>query len=295
MAKEVWGTFSVKDHCDPDAFIAEVMLYDRLVVPIPTDSVQRTHWSENRWDPDLLDKLLEILGERALPIPWTKQREENWRQRFDAEKSLAAEWAFAATRSELIAGLPSNVTGVQVVTNFPTINEMERELRIKPIEATADILSHRSVMAILGSEFLVPENGRLSHEDRLKQAVELSSDVSAGRKRAAFWRWQRDFFADYGGIINQATINAAIEEMNDLLEEQKASIRRQRIKTVVQFSFMAGSVVLGVCDSPLTQYVIGGAFASVGQFMAEYLPSAHRDQPSPVSLVHDARKHFGWT
>ena len=33
MGKQVWGTFSVKDHCDPGAFVAEVMLYDRLVIP----------------------------------------------------------------------------------------------------------------------------------------------------------------------------------------------------------------------------------------------------------------------
>jgi len=31
MSKQVWGTFSVKDHCDPNAFVAEVMLYDLVV------------------------------------------------------------------------------------------------------------------------------------------------------------------------------------------------------------------------------------------------------------------------
>jgi hypothetical protein len=31
---ELWATFSVKDHCQPGAFIAEALLYDRLVLPV---------------------------------------------------------------------------------------------------------------------------------------------------------------------------------------------------------------------------------------------------------------------
>jgi hypothetical protein len=32
---ELWGTFSVKDHLRERAFVAEVLLYDRLVIPRP--------------------------------------------------------------------------------------------------------------------------------------------------------------------------------------------------------------------------------------------------------------------
>ena len=35
MGAPVWGTFSVRDHCRPGAFVREVLLYDRLVVPYP--------------------------------------------------------------------------------------------------------------------------------------------------------------------------------------------------------------------------------------------------------------------
>ena len=84
MARQVWGTFSVKDHCAPNAFVAEVMLYDRLVVPRPPDENERIRWRNEGWNPDLLDKLLSILGERAYVIDWDAIRQEKWRSRFDA-------------------------------------------------------------------------------------------------------------------------------------------------------------------------------------------------------------------
>ena len=41
MARQVWGTFSVKDHCEPRAFVKVVMNYDRLVIPVPPDDEER--------------------------------------------------------------------------------------------------------------------------------------------------------------------------------------------------------------------------------------------------------------
>jgi hypothetical protein len=34
MTRERWGTFSVIDHKDPAELIPEVLLYDRLVIPV---------------------------------------------------------------------------------------------------------------------------------------------------------------------------------------------------------------------------------------------------------------------
>ncbi len=31
---ELWGTFSVRDHCRRGAFIPEVLLYDQLLLPV---------------------------------------------------------------------------------------------------------------------------------------------------------------------------------------------------------------------------------------------------------------------
>jgi hypothetical protein len=35
MGTQVWGTFAVKDHCRTNAFVCEIMLFGRLVIPVP--------------------------------------------------------------------------------------------------------------------------------------------------------------------------------------------------------------------------------------------------------------------
>lgn len=35
MARERWGAFSVIDHKNTAAYVPEVLLYDKLVIPVP--------------------------------------------------------------------------------------------------------------------------------------------------------------------------------------------------------------------------------------------------------------------
>jgi hypothetical protein len=70
MSRERWGTFSVADHLRPRAFVADVLLYDRLVVPYPPTAEERARWSERerQWRPDLLDAKLDLLPEEMVII-----------------------------------------------------------------------------------------------------------------------------------------------------------------------------------------------------------------------------------
>ena len=59
MARQVCDIFSVKEHCHPNAFVAEVMLYDRLVIPLPArdDLAELRRWEKFGWQPKRLDKI----------------------------------------------------------------------------------------------------------------------------------------------------------------------------------------------------------------------------------------------
>ena len=64
---EVWATYSVKDHCEPRAFIADVMLYDRLVLPVPSNEEvegkpEWVRWEEADWQPYQQQKLIKMLA-----------------------------------------------------------------------------------------------------------------------------------------------------------------------------------------------------------------------------------------
>lgn len=68
MAFETWGTFSVADHLADRAFVADVVLYDRLVIPVPDDQ-ERERWERIGRAPDVLDRKLTILEEPSRGKP----------------------------------------------------------------------------------------------------------------------------------------------------------------------------------------------------------------------------------
>jgi hypothetical protein len=297
MGRQVWGTFSVNDHRDPGAFVAEVMLYDRLVIPVPPNATERARWEDLGWQPGRLEKSLEILGSRAFTVMWDEQRQASWVTRYLARKSVSdgtGKNAFAATRAELTNGLPGNVTGIQAVTNYTSVEDLRQDLSLKPV-APETLIPMTETTAILGHKFLVPNDPRWNYEELLREAVELSSERAFCRKRASFWRWQRSFFDDKAVITDQAAIQDAVEEMEDLLEDERALVRKQRIRTGSQFAFLLGSVALGLFGGPLTAVAAGGAFVSVGQFITDKVWEVRTDDADkPVSLLRDIRKHFGW-
>jgi hypothetical protein len=85
MSIELWGTFSVRDHLEPRAFVADVLLYDRLVIPTLPDKHEESEWPKS-WNLAKQRSLLGDLGDLAIPIPWDENRRKAWQDRFDNVK-----------------------------------------------------------------------------------------------------------------------------------------------------------------------------------------------------------------
>src|SRR5438128_2340151 len=108
MEWELWGTFSVGDHLRRRPFVAEVLLYDRLVVPTPPDSDldEQRRWREQGWVPSRQQELLNLIGQdRVIRVPWTEFHRQNWEARYrkaqmaeavtkDVARTLAARKSF---------------------------------------------------------------------------------------------------------------------------------------------------------------------------------------------------------
>jgi len=294
MTIEVWGTFSVADHTAPGAFRSEVMLFDRLVVPVPpeNDPAEYQRWKANGWDPERQARLLAPLGDRVVKVPWDENRRERWRLRFAANKEV--EDAFTATRGALLESIPDDVTAVQALAALGDYQNAAVEVNLQRVDATA-VSGWGRLVCILGREFLVPNDPHHDEIELLKDAIELSSDRAFRRTRASLWRWTREFLASHQGIVNTFTLRAAVEEMRDLLEDEQEHARKSKIHTGVQFAFVAASVTVGLLSAPLAPLAIGGAFLSIGQFFSDkLLAPPDGTQPSPAALFRDATKHFGW-
>jgi hypothetical protein len=84
MPIERWGTFAVNDHLRKKAFVADVLLYDKLVIPYPPpdDPKEQERWNTEQWSPAWLESLLEILGDRVEPVRWDEFRRNEFSDRW---------------------------------------------------------------------------------------------------------------------------------------------------------------------------------------------------------------------
>ena len=304
MSREVWGTFAVNDHCRPRAFVADVMLYDRLVIPVPPDNPTEQDealWAD--WNVERQNRLLKVLGERARIVKWDEARREAWKTRFEAAKAAAGETApdaFRMTRMELTTGLPPTVTAVESVSAYQSYDQVRDSLKLRETEQGMQLMPG-AVTAVLGREFLVVDEPDLSDEEALKEAVALSSDSAYRRKRADYWRWQREFL-NYEVFTDENALQTAVEEMRDLIHDQNRAVKREKIRTVARYAFLVGSITLGmytgsmipIAISPLA-LTLDKAFLSVGQFASErILENSGGDERRAAALFSDFARHFGW-
>lgn len=93
MDRQLWGCYAVNDHMQPRAFVADVLLFERLVIPVPPEGDPSALAAWDAWQPGRQQELLEILGGIAYPIPWSSRL----RQQF------AAKWAASGSADEVNA------------------------------------------------------------------------------------------------------------------------------------------------------------------------------------------------
>lgn len=112
--KALWGMFSVADHLRQRPFVADVLLYDRLVVPVPNDEEEIERWTKAERDPELQAELLDLLDDVVVRAPWNDQRRQIWAQRYGTAKTVDADLD-ASLRAGLAAAVEYDVTNVGVI------------------------------------------------------------------------------------------------------------------------------------------------------------------------------------
>lgn len=304
MSKEHWGTFSVKDHCAERAFVTDVMLYDRLVIPVPANG-KEAEWAKEGWEPERQEGLLKILGDRAVPVVWTDGMEDRWARRFEAGKKVGRDteaWALQSSRTELTKDLPSHVMGVEAVSAFQSIDELEGELGLHSVSGNV-VLPAGAVTAILAHEFLVPDEPGWSHEDLLRAALDVSSERQFRLQRGNLWRWQWDYVNGELVVTDRAAIEGALEEMQELVAEERRAVEKSKLHLAAKYAFLVGSLTVAamtIAAAPVALPAIAtagaGVFISVGQFSADRLlaPKEVDEGRKAAAFLADIQRHFGW-
>lgn len=300
---EVWATYSVKDHLQPKAFISDVMLYDRLVIPIP-DKNDLARWRD--WNPERQGQLLEILGDRVETVVWDEHWRGKWKTRMDAAKDIGEDmlspYAFRMTPHTLMEKVSKKALGVASVAAFSSPIEMQLALGLREVQPLPDrtipLIQQGlgSIAAVIGCEFLVPDDPRKTDDELLKEAVDISSGTRFRRKRAAYWRWQREFLSRCT-ILNQRALDMAVEEMAELIEDEKAEVRKSNVKLGASFSFAAGAAAIGMFTPPVAPLAIAAGFLSIGGWAIDHIPELLDPASAltrPAAMCVSAQKEFGW-
>jgi hypothetical protein len=242
-----WGTFSVVDHRNLVALTPEVLLYDKLVFPAPTDD-DWDRWEEQGWKPELQERRLNQLGDLVHRVLWTKDWEKKWSDTYQQLKAMG----------NAVEGLAVDAT--------PMVLAMSAwEDRVPPPIAIAAFQQPVTAMKFLGlSQGGVPQEGRAelhrqvcalferllempvldNPEEAFEKAVELAHDARFQQARRSLFEWEDKRVADGWPP------SAAIKELAELIKEYNALTKGKFINTTARNVFYLVELV----SSELTRF-----------------------------------------
>jgi hypothetical protein len=308
MSRERWGTFSVIDHKNAATLVPEVLLYDRLVLPVPPNEDERKRWTDRGWAPDVLDRRLEQLGPLAITASWSfaerKRVIEAWEQhmksvRFDAEqivREIKEKAPYQMTRMALAnakpVDLPAGVTDVVSVAAFQSEQDFNTCYRLESPDDRRPTQSpdeRRSALGfLLGQRLAVPDED--NPEQALRKAIELAKDDSFRENRRRLYEWQEAIIRD------QIKPEVAVKEMDQMVAGYNRSVQKATRKVYYRFAFTIAGVALGLAAAPVS---LGFASATVLLAVAQFTtldqkPAIEAGESAPAAMFHDIRKIALW-
>jgi hypothetical protein len=231
MTRERWGTFSVIDHVNAAALVPEVLLYDRLVLPVPGDEEDRKRWAIRGWRSEVLDRRLEQLGPLAVKANWgfleRLQAIANWEARlravrFDADQVLneiKEKNPYQMTRMVLAdlkqTSLPAGVTDVVSVAAFQSEQEFRTSYHLESPSEDRSTLGF-----LLGQKLAVPHDE--DPERVLDKSINMvTQDDDFQENRRKLHAWQESMLRD------KIKPEDAIQEMDQMVTSIIGPFKKQ--------------------------------------------------------------------
>jgi hypothetical protein len=289
MGRERWGTFSVKDHTGDQPFVADVLMYDRLIIPRPPKE-KRSLWVRNEWDPDRLDAIIDVLRadqepakQHAITVAWDDFAEGVFSQRAAAAHIVDQEVNYQLTRrlltAELVPPAPAGAIPVSVVAAYTSAKAVEQDWVSERRESLTLAIAH---------EFLAPAPNDRPYLDNLKDAVALADDAEFQKKRAKMYQWQDDVIRT--GLSNPD----AIAELGQYIQEYNEATKRAVRDVYKKFAFTLIPIGLAFAG-PLAPLAAVGNIANLVRFwIYDRHPKIQAGDSEVAAMFHDVRQELGW-
>ncbi len=239
MKRQRWGTFSVIDHKDPVGLGTEVLMYDRLVIPVPLTQEDRDHWKKD-WNLDLLDDRLKILGDLAVRARWgyadSQSALHQWAAQFadikedteDILKEAKQSLGYQLTRRVLAQQkypLPMGVEEVDLVEAYQSKHDL-RTLRTDFIVQKAPNDRARANLGLMLRQKIAVPLVENDSERALEKAVRLARDPKFLIKRATVYELQNQFLSlDAPALETLQEMERRTEELIDYVKLMTMNVR----------------------------------------------------------------------
>ena len=291
MPFERWGSLSVSDHIDATMMVTNVLLYDRLIVPVMTDQPDRNeaeYWESKGWKPELQKGRLKQLGDLAIQRPWNEQRrqlfknrlEELAREREDARIIDTMGLTRRILAQEQVVERPPGVLGVDVVAAYNSEASLQRDFRLAPAR---DSLSAQAFL--LTRRLAVPKTGNSEH--LLVEAVKLSRSADFRAKRSELFDWQE------AAITKGRSPEAIVEHIAELTNAYNERVKAAFGDVYWRFAFMICGIGLGFATGGPIGATAAAALSLVQFTVLDRKPAIEAGSTQPVAMFHDMESRLG--
>jgi hypothetical protein len=328
---ELWGTFAVDDHLRKRAFVAEIVLFDRLVIPVPPEDndAQFQDWKRQGWRPKQLSDIVKRLEDLVVPLPWSEQLRAEWQGSYDEQfPHRRTERRFRLARQvgfdfEQIrrarADSPSRHLTRAVLRNALNQKSDEllyqhmRRLNLDPAAEVEVVLGYGSYPdfqrdlplkfgrsrsnqkldsnLLVRWNFLVPNDSGLPDAKLLSKAIKLSRKSEFRESRREFHSWRRKL------LKKGVSVEKATTEMEYCLKVYTDIMRKRKGRNAVRTALQFMAVTVPLADFVVDHLGSVSAVAfGIGSILADkWLPEpAVGTREKFTALVYDSRKAFGW-
>jgi len=320
MPVQLWGTFSVRDHIDTRALVADVLLYDRLMIPCPPPSDEAyKEWIDRGWKPKTQARILRQIEGLYEPVFWNGERRERFMKlRAEAHAKVkispkarkepplselakryrAALDGYVLTQDMIRAEVETSLLergqregfgpdDIRVVNAYRSGDAFRQDFQItdpRPVPAPEETEEEERPNREAEMYRLVSRKFMVptgkDPEDALKRAVELAKSEDYQRRRRKFYGYIED------RMNRNASPMADMVAIEDELAEME-KLEREAFRSD-KFEFMGVSMKAVLNMLPLEPLGIASGLTELFGYFTKpnYIPTG------PFAMYHDVKEMF---
>jgi len=268
--RQRWAAFSVRAHRDVGSLAADILLYDRVILPVPEDDPERERWIRKQWNPDDIALRVVQSAGRIIPVPWTAQLRAEWQSRWDQLRKLGEEVAYGLTGAvyasyppawnEIAAGLgPDQIPERKpaVLAGYQSAEEAKAELGLRSLAAAQGAAPQPDsnkpggrpvdLVVALYVRRLVEEPKIVDPEEAFLAAVQLAESDRFQRARRNLFDWEDGLVVDeYTPEEAEKALPGLEETYRDAVRATVRDTRKRWVATLLPKVAGWGTVALGL-------------------------------------------------